>query len=94
MRLTKHKATDGTVTGYIMYLNDNDTWDWANKIGAAWPGSSLAGERCAVYVDSNGLYDLTVNGRDVSNGDIDTTELEAIVSDHLPLNMHHLWPIS
>jgi hypothetical protein len=77
--------------GYVMKLSSNDTYRWAHKPGAAWPGSSLSSDRLVVCVDSNGLYDLVVNGRDASD-DIDGTELEAIVADYLPGALRHLWP--
>lgn len=90
MRISKHKNDKGAIIGYAMWLSARDTYDWAHKVGASWPCSTLSGERCMVGVDSNGLYDFTLNGR---YGDCDGTELDAIVSDHLPADCRHLWPV-
>ena len=79
----------GSADGYAMWLSARDTYDWAHKPGAAWPGSTLANKRVVVSVDSNGLYDLTIDGRE---GDCDGNELSAIVADHLPKAYRHMWP--
>jgi hypothetical protein len=80
-------------TGYTLWLSARDTYDWARKPGAAWPCSTLEDHRVMVQVDSNGLCDLTIDGRSpADNADIDGTELNAIVADHLPANYRHLWP--
>ena len=31
-----------TGSGYKMWLNQNDTYNWANRPGKAWPCSTLA----------------------------------------------------
>ena len=85
MRITRHGKD-----GYRMALSTDDTYRWARRPGAAWLGSTLSGERCALMVDRNGLCDLTVNGRD--DTDVDSNELAAIVADHLPADLRHLWP--
>jgi hypothetical protein len=77
-------------TGYVMKLSANDTYNWANRDGARWPCSDLSGNRCLVVVDSNGLLDFTLNGKD---GDCNGDELDAIVADHLPKSLGHLWPV-
>ena len=69
-----------------MWLSKNDTHQWARK----WPCSTISNKRLAVSVDSNGLCDLAVNSK---SGDVDGSELEAIVTDHLPEGLRHLWPI-
>jgi hypothetical protein len=73
-------------TGYTIWLSADDTERWA---GERWPCSELAGNRLVACVDANGLCDLAVNGQDA---DPDNTELEAMVSDHLPKPLRHLWP--
>lgn len=73
-----------------MTLSAEDTYRWATRAGASWPCSQLRGNRVAVTVDRNGLCDLSFNGRDA---DIDGNELDAIVSDHLPADLRHLWPV-
>lgn len=79
-----------TGSGYVMWLSANDTYRWATRPGRAWPCSQCRGERLRVEVDSNGLCDFAINGRD---GDMDGTELDAIVGDHLPADLRHLWPV-
>jgi len=77
-------------TWYTLWLSARDTYDWAHKPGARWPCSTLSDHRAMVQVDTNGLCDLTIDGKD--EGDIDGNELDAIVADHLPLALRHLWP--
>ena len=79
--------------GYTIWLSARDTYDWAHKVGAAWPCSTLADNRIVACVDSNGLYDLTVNGKSPNDHtDIDGSELDACIGDHLPKHLRHLWP--
>ena len=73
-----------------MWLSSSDTYNWATRPGNSWPCSIVSGNRLMVVVDSNGLSDLTVNGRD--GADIDGNELEAIVADHLPPDLRVFWP--
>jgi hypothetical protein len=91
MRIQKNKDADGNVNGYTMWLSANDTYNWAHRPRNDWPCSTLSHKRCVVRVDDNGLFDLTVNGRD--DDDVDGVELDAIVGDHLPKDCRHLWPI-
>lgn len=61
-----------------------DTEEWATRPGAAWPCSTLRGHRFCATFDSNGLLDLTVDGRYPSeHADIDGHELSAICADLL-----------
>ena len=64
-----------------MWVSTNDTYDWATRIGSAWPCSELSGHRFFAAFDTNGLVDLTVDGKDDS--DIPCDELNAIVADLL-----------
>lgn len=77
-------------TGYSMWLSANDTYNWAHRPGKSWPCSQLSGKRLVVEVDSNGLCDLAIDGR--TDTDCDGSELDAIVDDHLPAYLRHLWP--
>ena len=77
-------------TGYTLWLSARETYSWAHKPGAAWPCSTLADKRLVVVGDDNGLCNLTVNGK--VDEDIDGTELDACVADHLPAQFRHLWP--
>jgi hypothetical protein len=90
MKTRLQKSIDGTVTGYSLNLSSNETYEWAHKSGAAWPCSTLSGSRLRVDVDSNGLCDIAIDGQ-CPDG-VDGTELDAIVSDHLKKEAHHLWP--
>lgn len=90
MSIRVQSLPDGTPVAYTMWLSAQDTYDWAHKAGAEWPCSVLSDRRLVVRVDSNGLYDLRVDGCRVE--DVDPHELEAIVTDHLPAECRHLWP--
>lgn len=82
-------------TSVVLWASADDTYRWARKPGAAWPGSTLAGKRFVACFDENGLYDLTVNGRDA--GDIDGHELSAICADFLSEKLpreHPCWLIT
>ena len=61
-----------TPTGVTLWLSADDTYNWAagkNKGRAwwggagSWPCSTLSGRRLRAEFDSNGLLDLTVDGR-------------------------------
>ena len=76
---------------YTLWLSATDTYNWAHKPGAHWPCSDLSGHRACVCVDSNGLCDLTIDGK--YDQDCSGNELSAIVADHLPASYRHLWPV-
>ena len=78
------------IGGYNIWLSASDTRKWANKIGSKWPCSTLSGKRLFAGIDSNGLVDFTVNGKDAQN--IDGIELEACIGDYLPDNLKQFWP--
>ena len=80
-------------TSYTLWLSARDTYNWATRPNAIWPCSTLRDHRVMVQVDSNGLCDLTIDGRMPDDPDLGAGgELEAIVSDHLPASLRHLWP--
>lgn len=71
-------------SGVVLWLSARDTQDWANRPGARWPCSTLAGRRLRAEFDENGLVDLTVNGHTPGErSQIDGVELNAITSDFL-----------
>ena len=76
-----------TPSQVTIWLSARDTDGWAHKPGAAWPCSVLSGRRLVATLDSNGLCDLTVNGRD-SPDDLTGVELSAICADHLAGRLH------
>lgn len=82
----------GYENSYTMWLSAQDTYDWAHKSGANWPCSQLSNRQAIVVVDSLGLCDLVIDGGR-GDQDIDGTELDACVGDHLPAEYRHLWPI-
>ena len=86
------KILASPATSYTMWLSAHDTYQWAHKAGASWPCSQLSNHQAVICVDSNGLYDLTIDDGK-GNQDIDGAELAACVSDHLPAHLHHLWPV-
>ena len=78
------KRTDlGSITVYN--LSARDTYDWANRPGESWKCSTLADRRVRIETDTRtgDIVGLTVDGRD-DDGNIDATELEAIIADHWP----------
>jgi len=87
MRLSKRDNGNG----YVMWLSARDTYAWANTPGTMWPCSKVAGHRLVVAVDRNGLYELTFDEHRENVG-LDGNELDAIVADHLPKGLRHLWP--
>ena len=66
-------------TGIELWASARDTYDWAHKIGGAWPCSTLSDKRFYAAFDDNGLLGLTVNGRD--EFDVDAHELSACAAD-------------
>ena len=62
-------------TGFTVWLSASDTYDWA----PCWPCSTLKDKRLKAEYDSNGLLDLTVNGKYPDS--IDASEMSAVVSD-------------
>ena len=91
MRIKIGYAYDGVPDAYVMWLSAQDTYDWAHRAGASWPCSTLSDRRLVVCANDNGLYDLLVDGR--RGEDVDANELEAVVTDHLPQKLRHLWPV-
>lgn len=67
-------------TGVRIWLSANDTHRWANRPHASWPCSQLADRRVFAEFDSNGLLDMSIDGR---CEDCDATEFNALVCDHL-----------
>jgi len=67
--------------GFNLWLSARDTEAWATRPRKRWPCSQLRGKRLFVGYDSCGLVDLTINGN--HSVDCDTTELNAIVVDHV-----------
>lgn len=88
MRIQK---TQQKCTGYILWLSAWDTYTWAHRSQAKWPCSRLSNHRAVISVDADGLYDLTIDGQDKRG--VDSDELVACVSDHLPKDLRHLWPV-
>lgn len=73
--------TQITETSCTLWLSSRNTSAWANKPGASWPCSTLAGKRLCASFDSNGLCNLSMNGRDAPS--IDGAEFSALCSDSL-----------
>lgn len=64
-----------------LWLSANDTYEWANRDGASWPGSQLSGCRLSAEFDSNGLVDYSIDGK--TGVDVDVNEFNAIIADFL-----------
>jgi hypothetical protein len=67
--------------GTQLWLSAIDTYDWANRIGNAWPCSELSGHRLYAEFDKDGdLVDCTIDGR---SKDCSANEFNAITSDFM-----------
>ena len=42
-------------TSFTLWLSARETYDWASKIGGAWPCSTIRGRSVMVQFDANGL---------------------------------------
>ena len=69
---------------FTIWLSARDTYEWARKPGAAWPCATLANKRVCASFDTNGIYDLTINGLypTEDGGWIDGNEFSALIADH------------
>lgn len=71
-------------TSIAVWISANDTREWANRPSDMWPCSTLAGKRLFAAFDSNGLYDVRVDGDwDDYPDEVDGHEFNAIVCDML-----------
>lgn len=81
----------------VLWASAADTYHWATRPDHAWPCSSLRGVRfCAVF-DSNGLLELTINGKSSSSRNVDAHELSAICADFLDCRIassHPAWYVA
>ena len=72
----------------MVWLNADETDTWGRK----WPCSGFRGERVFAAFDSNGIYDMTVNGKETyDRDDIDGNAFSCCIADHLrhKLNENH-----
>lgn len=68
----------------IIWLSASDTYEWAHRPSSSWPCSHLSGNRFCAEFDSNGLLDLTINGKyQLDDQDVPADEFNAITSDFL-----------
>lgn len=78
--------------GTKLWLSASDTYAWANRAGARWPGSQLADRRLFAEFDSHGdLVDLSLDGGR-GEQDCDGNEFNACVGDHLRQRNANLVP--
>lgn len=78
---------------YVLSLSARETEAWATRPGGVWPCSTLRGKRLRVTVDTNGICDYAINGRQPTAETIDRHELEAIVADYTAgTNAAKYWP--
>ena len=68
-------------TSILLWASENDTYDWAHRSGNSWPCSTLNGHRFFAGFDSDGLYELTVDGKHSETVNIDGYELSACCAD-------------
>ncbi len=62
-----------------VWLSANDTYNWAHKAGASWPGSTLSDKRVFAEFEDGDLIDVAIDGK--SSVDIDAHEFNAMVAD-------------
>lgn len=74
-----------------LWLSKRDTYDWAHRANASWPCSTIAGKSLCASFDDNGLYNITINGRDT--GEVDGHEFNAITSDFLRAKLPEAHPL-
>ena len=74
-----------------LWLSASDTYDWATRPGASWPGSALRSRRLFAEFDRNGLLDLSIDGGR-GDQDCDSDELNAITSDYLAARLPESHP--
>ena len=86
------KCAKNSNGGYTLELDRNDTFGWAHRERAAWPNSGLSDRRIKAVVDRNGLTDLEIDGRHPAGFYFDAFALDAMIADHLPNDLRHLWP--
>jgi hypothetical protein len=72
-----------------LWLSANDTYNWAHKAGASWPGSQLAGKRLFAEFQDGDLVSYTADGKTVDNMDLD--EFDAITEDFLNKEAEKSW---
>lgn len=79
------KPTIVTDNGYTsLWFMPDETSAWANRPGNKWPCSVVAGRELFVEFDPCGnLVDVLLDGK---SADIPCAELDAITSDHLPVD--------
>jgi hypothetical protein len=70
-------------SAFTLWLSSADTARWARggTGNGMWPCSDLSGKRVKADFDSNGLLDLTVNGK--RDAYVSSNELSAIVADFM-----------
>ena len=84
LEIQDERGLAGSATRYKIQLSPVETREWAER--SCWSCSVLKYHQFTVEVDANGLLDYTGPELD------DQAELVAIVTDHLPDNLKHLWP--
>lgn len=73
------------VHGYRMVITEEQRNAWANRPNLRWPNALLRGP-ITIEADKKGL--IAIEPSAIPS----LAELEALVSDHLPPELRHLWP--
>ena len=63
---------------FTVWISAAETDRWARR----WPCSTLSDRRICASFDTNGLYDLAIDGQ-AARDDIDGHELSVVLADHL-----------
>ena len=64
-----------------IWLSANETYNWAHRPNRRWPCSTLSNHKVFAEFDSNGLLDITIDGK--SDFDCVDRELSAMCADFL-----------
>ncbi len=62
-----------------IWLSANDTYNWAHKVGASWPCSTLSNRRVFVEFDDGDLIDIAIDGKSANN--VNAHEFNAMITD-------------
>lgn len=65
--------------GFSVWVSANETYNWAHRPGKSWSCSTLSNHRFFAQFNSNGLCDLTIDGKDDTS--IDPHEFGCIMED-------------
>lgn len=84
LKVQSNSSVVGKVESFSLFLNELETYKWANRPYNKWPLSQISNHSLMVEFDQNGLVDLKIDN-EYKDNDLSNNELNAIIWDHLPL---------